>query len=161
MTEYFLGLIVFAFVGSVIFSLAPAGASKKYVRLLCGLCSVGCIAFPIFELVAEGDGDLEHVSELFETSDIIADNSVEIYNNALNNATLENAEKMLKNEITTKLSAKYDDIDVDIILGKNGDEFYIKRVVVFIYPSGYKLNPDKICNVCENELGKVCDIIYK
>ena len=160
MTEYFLGLIVFAFVGSVIFSLVPSGTSKRYVRLLCGLCSVGCIAFPIFELVAKGNGELEHVTELFETGNAV-DNSVEIYNNCLNDASLKNAEEMLKSKIIKELSGNHNDIDVNISLGNNGDEFYIEHVVVYIYPSGYMLNPDKIYDVCENELGKTCDIVYK
>ena len=66
MSEYFLGLITFAFVGAIIFSLVPSGIGKRYVRLLCGLCSVGCIAFPIFDLISGGNNDFSRISALFE-----------------------------------------------------------------------------------------------
>lgn len=161
MTEYFLGLIVFAFVGAVIFSLAPQGASKGYVRLLCGLCSVGCIAFPVFELIADGGENFFEISELFETKEITSENSVEIYNDALNFATVKNAEASLKSDIIKELSAKYEDVDVKIELNDNSDEIYIKRIVVYIYPSGYASDPKKIKKLCQNKLGMSCDIVYK
>ena len=74
MNEYFLGLIAFAFVGAIILSVVPEGMSKKYVRLLCGLCSICCIAFPIFELVGSGGMLAENISALFETSIEIDEN---------------------------------------------------------------------------------------
>lgn len=161
MTEYFLGLIVFAFVGSVILSLVPAGTSKRYVRLLCGLCSVGCIVFPIFELASGNSGDISDLVEIFEPYDEYDKASVEIYNSALNRATLNNAEEALKNDIIKELSAKYGDIDVKIDIKENNDGFYIDKVLVFIHPAGYSLDPDRIAEVCRKRLGKKCDIIYK
>jgi hypothetical protein len=160
MTEYFLGLIAFAFFGAVIFSLAPDGISKRYIRLLCGLCSIGCIAFPIFNLIGDGE-EIGNISELFEASFEVNENSVEIYNNSINNATVKNAEEELKNDIIKATSAKYNDIGVKIILAQNSDEFYIDRVVVYIYPSGYDLEPKRISEICRGKLGIACDIIYK
>ena len=63
--------------------------------------------------------------------------------------------------IIKNVSAKYDAIDVSIELGENADGFYIDKVLVFIHPSGYAIDPDKITEVCQNELGKKCDIVYK
>ena len=160
MNEYFLGLIIFAFFGAIIFSLVPEGMSKRYVRLLCGLCSIGCIAFPIFEL-AGGGIDVEKIVSLFENSTEIDENSVEIYNSSLNSAAVKNACDSIKNEIIKGTSAKYDDIDIRIITNKNGDEFYIEKVSVLIYPSGYALDPDRIVRICERRLGRGCEIIYK
>ena len=161
MSEYFLGLIVFAFVGAVIFSLVPEGASKRYVRLLCGLCSVGCIAFPVLSLISDGNDTFGEIAELFETSDISNNDSVEIYKHSLNMATLSNTQEELEGKIIQELSGKYGDVGVKIELGENGNEVYIKRIIVYIYSSGYALDPEKIKNVCQNELGKTCDIIYK
>ena len=161
MTKYFLGLIVFAFVGAVIFSLVPEGTSKRYVRLLCGLCSIGCIAFPIFELINGEKIELDEITALFDTSVSIDENTVEIYKDSLNSATLKNAEEALKNDIIQAVSAKYDDIDVKILLNKSSDEIYIDKINVFIYPSGYSIDPDAVKKVCRGRLGKECNIIYK
>ena len=165
MSEYFLGLIVFAFVGSMIFSLVPTGSSKRYVRLLCGLCSVGCIIFPLFGLfedVTNGDGSsFEELAEMFETSDEAGENAVEIYNNFVNATSVKNAEETLKNDIIKALSIKSDAVDVKIELGENCGEFYINRVIVYLYPSAYATEPKKIREICENRLGAACEIIYK
>lgn len=161
MVEYFLGLIVFAFVGSVILSLVPAGTSKRYVRLLCGLCSVGCIAFPIFELAGDNNGDISGLVEIFEPYDELEGAADEIYNNALNCVTLNNAEDMLEGDIIKELLAKPGDIDVRIDVKEKDNGFYIDKVLIFIYPSGYFLNPDKINSICQKRLGENCDIIYK
>ena len=161
MTEYFLGLIAFAFVGAIIFSLVPDGKSKRYVRLLCGLCSIGCIAFPIFELMDSGGEKIESLSSLFTMSDKIDENCVEIYNNSINDATIKIAEENLKNAIIKGTSASLDDIDIKILVERNSDEFYIDRIIAYIYPSGYDLDPKKIDKICRNELGKECSIVYK
>lgn len=160
MTEYFLGLIIFAFVGSVIFSLVPSGIGKRYVRLLCGLCSIGCIAFPLLKLVG-GEVELDGISAIFEPISTIDCNTVEIYKDSINNATIEIAEQSLKNDIIREASAKSDDIDVIISIGENSDKFYIDTVSVIIYPSGYHLNPDKIDAVCRDKLDKGAEFIYK
>ena len=161
MSEYFLGLITLAFVGAIIFSLAPSGTSKGYVRLLCGLCSVGCIAFPVFELISGGGGNLADLTALFEADVEVDSGIVEIYNNSLNNATLKNAEEALKNDIIKEISAKYDDADVKIELGKSGDEFYINKIFVYLYPAAYSADPRVIEDMCESRFEAECVIVYK
>ena len=161
MSEYFLGLITFAFVGAIIFSLVPSGIGKRYVRLLCGLCSVGCIAFPIFDLISGGSNDFSRISALFEPYNEIDSGIVEIYNYSLNEVTLKNAEESLKNDIIEEVSAKYDDIDVKIELCENGDDFYINKIFVYLYPSAYGLDPKKIENLCVSRFEAECVIVYK
>jgi hypothetical protein len=161
MKEYFLGLIVFAFVGAIMLSLAPDGKSKKYVRLLCGLCSIGCIAFPIFELVNNGGDEIKNISELFETAIEADEKSVEIYNDYVNYTTLKSTEEILKNDIIKGTLTKFDDIDIEISLGKNSGEFYIDEVTVYLYRSGYALDPKKIGEICQKRLGEECKIVYK
>ena len=160
MNEYFLGLIVFAFVGAIVLSLVPSGAGRGYVKLLCGLCSVCCIAFPIFELVELGGNEFDYIVNMFDSEEAIK-NADEIYNKALNTATVENAENSLKNDIIKGVSAKYDDIDVKIILSEAGDEFYISDIVVYLYSGAYTVNPKSIREICVSKLGKECKIIYK
>lgn len=161
MSEYFLGLITFAFIGAIIFSLVPSGIGKRYVRLLCGLCSVGCIAFPIFELISGSEGDLSRISAIFEAYDEVDSDIVEIYNDSLNGATLQNAEESLKNDIIKEVSAKYDDVDVKIELLENDDEIYINKIFVYLYPSAYGKNPRMIENVCKRRFEAECVIVYR
>ena len=161
MRDYFFGLILFAFFGSVILSVAPHGLSRTYLRFLCGLCSVGCIIFPLVSLVSpDGDGGAD-IEAFFETEDGQEKNAVEIYNLYLDGVAEKNAEETLKSEIITELRAKSEDIDVDIILDKSSDEIYIKSVYVFFYPSGYDIDPKKVEKICFSALGCGCEFFYK
>ncbi len=158
MREYFLGLILFAFFGSVILSVAPQGLGRKYLSFLCGLCSVGCIMFPLASLTS--DGGAESVKALFETSDEYEENAVEIYNLYLDDAVIKNAEESLKNEIIAEMNAGVNDFDISIRLEKNSDEFYTKSVLVTFYPSGYDLDPRKIEKICSSRLECSCEFFY-
>ncbi len=158
MREYFLGLILFAFFGSVILSAAPQGLGRKYLRFLCGLCSVGCIMFPLVSLTH--DGGAESIKEAFEASGENEKNAVEIYNLNLDETVIKNAETNLKNEIKTKLKATDEDFYVKIVLDKNGDEFYIKNVLVTFYPSGYDLDPREIEKICFSAYKCGCEFFY-
>ena len=161
MKNYFLGLILFAFFGSVILSVAPHGLSRGYLKFLCGLCSIGCIIFPIASVVVDGDAWRENVESFFEIGEDTRENSVEIYNLFLDEVAEENAELSLKNKIITELKGDNDDIAVDIILDKNSDEIYIEAIRVFFYPSGYDIDPKKVKKICFLELGVECEVFYK
>lgn len=160
MSAYFLSLIVFAFVGSVVLSLAPSGTSRGYVRLLCGLCSVGCVAFPLFGLI-DGGVSADDVAALFEPYDEIDENSVEFYNYALNEATVKNAEETLKIKIIQGTSLKYDDFDLQIMLAEMNNEKCIDKIIITLYHSGYSQDPKEIADVCKSELDADCEFIYK
>ena len=161
MSEYFLGLIIFAFSGSVLLSLAPQGISKKYLRLLCGLCSVGCIVFPLFNFFGSGGIDAEELVAVFDVQDDVSENNVEIYNNSLNDASLKNAEETLKSSIIKELSVKYEDFDLEIVVNKSSEDFYIEKIRVLIYPSGYSVDPKKIGGICKRALDAPCEFIYR
>ena len=47
MKEYFISIIAIALVGSLIISMLPSSSNAKYLRLICGLCAIGCIVFPL------------------------------------------------------------------------------------------------------------------
>ena len=161
MKDYFLGLILFAFLGSIILSVAPHGLSRGYLKFLCGLCGIGCIIFPIASVVIDGESWREDVEDLFEINDNANENSVEIYNLFLDEVAEKNAEETLKDKIITELKADKDDICVDIILNKNSDEIYIDAIRVFFYPSGYDIDPKKVKKICFSELGIECEVFYK
>jgi hypothetical protein len=120
-----------------------------------------CVAFPLFEVAGNIKNDFKDIASFFEPSAEIEQNAVEIYNNSINTAMLKNVEESLKNDILKGNSVSADGVDVRIILNNNGDEFYIKEVRAYIYPSGYALDPKKINEICKNKLGTECNIIYK
>ena len=161
MREYFLGLILFAFFGSVILSVAPHGLSRTYLRFLCGLCSVGCIIFPLVTLFSSDGDKSAEIESFFEPSENEDKNAVEIYNLYLDSIAEKSAEESLKNKIITELNAKVEDVDVDIILDKSSDEIYIKSVYVLFYPSGYDIDPKKVEKICFSAFGCGCEFFYK
>ena len=161
MTKYFLGLIVIAFVGSAVMSLSPKGTSRAYLKLLCGLCSIGCIAIPLISAFGGGGFMIDEFISAFDGENASEDAMLEIYNSAIEGAAIENAEETLKNEIIKELSTKSDALDVKIITDKSGDDFYIKKITVTLYPSGYALDPRAISDICRSRLGAECDFVYK
>lgn len=160
MREYFLGLILFAFLGSAILSVAPCGVAKGYLRFLCGLCGIGCIIFPIFSILGSETGERADFEALFEANANDEDNYVEIYNSFFDESVLLNAEASLKNQIISELNASNEDFELKIIVGYNSDEKYIKRVRVNFYPSGYSIDPKRIEKICFSSLGCECEFFY-
>ena len=47
MKEYFISVIAISLVGSMIIALAPGCGLSKNIKLLCALCMVACIVFPL------------------------------------------------------------------------------------------------------------------
>lgn len=161
MGNYFLGLILFAFFGSVVLSVAPHGLSRNYLRFLCGLCSVGCIVFPLASLLSDNGGGKEYIEPFFEAEAENTDKSVEIYNSYLDSVALSNVEKDLKEKIITETKSKQTDFDIDIILAESSGEIYIDSARVYFYPSGYDIDPRMVEKICFSELGCNCKFFYK
>lgn len=161
MREYFLGLIAFAFFGAVILSLAPSGTPRRYLRLLCGLCSIGCIALPIFD-IASGEGvSAESFAAIFDADREIDGANVEIYNLAINSASVDNAELALKERISAELDSDYDAIDVEISLAESTAGAYIERIWIYIYPSGIALDPARIESTVGEVFDAPCEFVYR
>lgn len=161
MKEYFLGLIVFAFFGSVIISLAPSGSPKRYLRLLCGLCSVGCIALPIFDTVSGEGVSREDIIAIFEADAESESACAEIYNSAINSASIVNAELALRERIVSELNADYDAVEVKISLADSVGGVGVEKVWIYIYPSGLALNPDKIRILVAESFDAPCEFLYR
>ena len=159
MKEYFITIMAVALAGGMILSLMPRGSSARYVRLLCGLCTVGCVAFPIVGFF-DGELDREGILSIFDYEEREREYYEEIYNNNLNNSEIENAEKTLKSEIIKEFSAKNGDIDVRIITKEKSGEFFIENVEVTIYPSGLTLDPKRIEGYVQKRLGCPCEFFY-
>lgn len=160
MREYFLGLILFAFLGSAILSVAPEGIGRGYLRFLCGLCSLGCVIFPLVSLTGSAGelrGELEGAFEVESEPYCYA----EIYNSFLDETAVKNAELELKNEILSEIKAKNEGFDLNIILGENSGEIYIRCVQVIFYPSGYHIDPRVIENICLSRLKCECEFFYR
>lgn len=161
MRDYFLGLILFAFFGSVILSVAPSGLGRGYLKFLCALCSIGCIMFPLASIAYDTEAWHGDIENMFETEELSEENSAEIYNSLLDRALEINVENELKAKIITETKAECNDVDVDIILGQNGDEFYIDSIEVVFYPSGYDIDPRKVEKICFSEFGCKCKFFYR
>lgn len=158
---YFLGIIAVSFTSAVVLSLTKNGICRKYMRLLCGLCGIVCVVLPILTLGEGGEELVRSVENAFKSQSAPQENSVEIYNNSLNSAALENFEQELKTLVVKRLDAKYDDIDIMIESKKNGDDFYIKEIKVILYPSGCSIDPEKIKKICAERIDAPVSFVYR
>ena len=159
MKEYFASVMALTFIGGRVVSLAPEGASQRYLRLLVGLAVTGCIITPIFSFLGDNVllGDLEY--ELPEVeSDVL--NYEEIYKTSIINAGASEAEKVLESEILQAVNGKYGDVDVVINACEKSGEIYIDTVQLLIYPSGIALDPHFMQKHISERLGRECEVIY-
>ena len=159
MKEYFLTVIVVAIIGGIVISLEGGKGSGRYIRLLCGVCTAGCIVLPIASLIADGWSADEGILELFEQEQFL-ENYDEYYNYALDNAENINADNILKSNIIQALSLDDSDIDVHIVVGNNGGEKYIDIVEVTIYAQGLDIDPRLVQKYVKELLGCQCVIYY-
>ena len=159
MKEYFLAILAVAIIGGVIISLSPDGNSAKHIRLLCGLCTAGCVIIPIISWVAEGDFDYREWSEMFDQEQYVNEYD-EIYNNTFALVENSNADILLKNKIIQELSLGYDEFDAHACIVDKSGEKYIEQVEIKIYSKGLGIDPRKIENYVYTLLGCGCVIYY-
>lgn len=159
MEEYFITVMAVSLVGGVIIALAPKGNSTRYVRMLCGLCTVCCVAFPVVSLAQNGF-DKEGLLSMLDYESREKEYYEEIYNKNLIGAELENAEMTLKSEIIKELSLQNDSLNVNIITENKSDEICIDSVEVIIYPSGLSADPREIEEYVEERIGCPCSFFY-
>ncbi len=159
MKEYFITVMAVAFFGGTIITLVPLGNTTKYVRLLCGLCTVCSIAFPLVSFVG-GNFEKEDLLSIFDYEGKEESYYEEIYNNCLTDTEINNAEITLKNEIIKGISASEDDFSLNIITEENSGEISIVRVEVIIYSSGMSIDPRRIESCVFERLGCGCEFFY-
>lgn len=161
MREYFIGVMSVIFFGGMITSLSPSAKGQKYLRLLCSLSVVGSIVLPIFSAFREQDFDVGEFAEIFETENASEDIYGDIYNGAISDASILNAEITLKSEILREVSAKEEDFDVMVNTSLKNDVLCIESVTVKIYPSGIFINPREIENYVNERLECPCTVVYE
>ena len=159
MKEYFISVIAVSLLGGVIISLLPDVDAAKHVRLLCSLCTVACIAFPLVSLFDSGI-DVDAIGEMFEQSEERSEKYDEIYNGTLNEYEIINAQNTLKQEIIQRIGADASAFDLKIITNKNSDVIYISSVRVCIYGSGVSIDPKEVKKYVQDRLGCDCEIVY-
>ena len=159
MKAYFLGIIIVAFLGGMVVSIIPGGASQRYLRLLCGLCVSASIVLPIFSLLSQGKFEV-NANDFLETRAFEEDNYAEIYNKSIKNAEEKTLESILKVEIIQEFDAKSEDIDIDLVIAEKSDEFYISEVYLEIHASGVLLDPHAIKEYIDYRLLCDCVIVY-
>lgn len=159
MKEYFISVIAASLLGGVIISLIPEGNTVKHVKLLCSLCAVVCIAFPLISIL-DSSFDKNKIVDMFEQSEDAGENYAEIYNNAFNEYEIINAQERLKQELLQGFSLDKGAIDVKIITDKNNDVIYISSVRVCIYGSGISINPREVKKYVSERFDCECEIVY-
>lgn len=160
MKEYFAVAVTVIFIGGTVVSLAPEGTGQRYLRLLASLAITGCIVMPLFSFFNGWQLDESGISDLLSVGDQNKQNYEEIYNNAIIEAGVKNAETKLKSEIIQELNGDIEDIELRIIADQKSGEIYIERAEIIIRPTGVALDPHFMKNYVSERLGCECVIIY-
>ena len=124
MKEYFMIVISVIFMGGIVVSLAPEGTGQRYLRLLASLAVTGCIIIPLFSFLDGWQIDANRISDMLTWGEESTQNYEEIYNNAIIDAGVKNAETKLKSEIIQELNGDIEDIELRIIADQKSGEIY-------------------------------------
>lgn len=160
MKEYFVGIMVSVVFGALAISILSEGGEKKYLRMLCGVATAGCIILPLADFFREGSDALKEVEDMFAVNENEEEHYDEIYNKTLTSAGVKNAEQSLKNLIISRLNVDGNDFDVNIFGDVESDVFCIKRVEFLIFPSGIAIDPHKVEKLVTDLLKCDFDVIY-
>jgi len=159
MREYLISITALALVGAIVISMIPFGGSARYLKLLCALCTIGCIVFPLSSFVS-AEINKDDLVELMTAESIDKEYYDEIYNKSINDQQIKSAEYILKNDIIKRFSADALDFDVNVILEEKSDEILISLVRITIYPEGVTLNIRAIEKYVFEKLGCDCEFEY-
>lgn len=159
MKVYFLAILVIGVLGGIIISLSPDSASAKHIRLLCGICTVGCIVIPIASYAAQSDISVDNWLEMFD-GEQYSEKYDEIYNEAFNQIEVSNADNLLKSKIIQEFMIRSEDFDIHIKTSDNSVEKYIEYVELKIYAKGIEIDPHRIEKYVKDLLGCDCVVYY-
>ena len=160
MKEYFISVITVALVSGSVATLMPNSGLSKHIKLLCALCTVACIAFPIARLLG---GSLD-TAGLENTFDVLVDSDEkydEIYNRSISRYSELNAEFALKSEIVQNLDIANDAFDVKIVREEKDGSIYVSRVRIYLYPNALSIDPRLLENYIFDRLKCNCEFVYK
>ncbi len=156
MENYIRVIFAIGVTAAVVRAVAPESSLSKYLQMLCSLCAVAVIAFPIYETISDKDSVIELVNNIeFETQ-----NYEEIYNLYLARGELQAAENILSSDLCKAVGAKTDSLRIRLDAERSDGEIMIKGVDVMICSDGVTASPDKIKEYIFERLKMECRIIY-
>ena len=159
MKEYFVSVIALSLVGRVLVTLAPSGGFSKSIRLLCALCTVACIAFPIGAFVY-GEMSEDDIKNAFDTHLEGDQKYDEFYNYSVSSYSVLEAELILKNEISQRFGVSNESFDLEIVRSEENGINYISLVRVHLYSSGVAVDPRRIEAYVLERLDCACEFVY-
>lgn len=157
MKEYLLAIFGVCIIGTAVKSLAPDGAIKKYIEMLCTLCAVAVIIAPASSIISASYG-LDGLIDKMKTEN--EDYNV-IYKEYLEEKEIDRAEKLLCAELAEYLELSTEAIAVKIeVSDSDEDTVNIESVNVYLGAQAISASPEIIREYIYNRTEAECQIIY-
>ena len=153
MKEYVMALIGASLVSGALLMLSPTG-HKKYLRLLCGLCTVALLAAPL----------PSYLSELKISLPTYGDEATvgyeEAFRQTLCTASGAQIEEALKSLLVSELSLSEKEVFVAVIWEEGSDTLMLKKAIISLSGSAVLSDPRPLRERAEALLGCPCEIVY-
>ncbi len=156
MESYIKVIFTVCVTAAIIKMAAPESSLTKYLQMLCSLCAIAVIAVPIYQLASDTDA----IMSLVDNFEVETENYEEIYKSYLVNGELENAERVLSEELCSALGADKASLYVHLNAEYSAGETELISADVLIYPSGITVSPEQIRSYIKERLSVECRIIY-
>lgn len=157
MRTYLSALFGVCLVSAIIKVISPEGATKKYIEMLCSLCVISAVIFPMGRQISEDYGigdlipDIEYESESYD----------EIYNQYLLDQNIKNACEVLRTELCERLGTDSSEIEVKISTEDIDGEIKVRSVSVILGVGAITADPDEIKEYIYERTECECEIIYE
>lgn len=157
MKEYFGILIAVALFRGIVGMLFPDGTVGNYAKLLAGLCLLCALLQPASELLREGLPTLgeDWLSETVET-----ENYDEIYNQALQNGSLTQAEELVKIKVIQKFSLPSESFDVRVSILSKNEIHELEEIRICLRKQAALTDPRELVAFINEQYGCACVILY-
>ena len=157
MKEYLLILFGVCVLAAIVRVISPDGVMKNYIELICALCVIAAIAAPLSQILSEiGDVDIS-ISE----NQTNMENYDEIYNLYLAEGSLDDAERILEQELEAVFLQGSGDVDVNARAQTCEDGVKVVGIDVTLIGGAVLADPEAVIEYVLARTGVECQIIYE
>lgn len=158
MKTYLSTLLGVCIISAAVRVIAPDGAMKKYIDVLCSLCVIAVVISPISSLIADVGGiyGMLDIDDVYEDADY-----EEIYKGYILEMNTENASAVLGEELCRHLGVKEGSLTVALSVTKTEDTVSVNGATVTVGAGAVTADPDEIKAYVAERVGCECQIIYE
>ena len=142
--EYLMSLLCVAVAAAITQGMLKGNAQREQLCFLCAVCVLAALVVPSSRLIFSLGSAEDMVDKILPESDSENEGYGKIYISHLLDGGAEEVERYIVSELSEKLLESKENIGARVTLSADGKGAEVRSVKVFLYPSAYDAEPEKI-----------------